>query len=51
MAYFSNKYGVIKEDGDLEWETPDFVKDFFSFIVGQPPVEQPKTRKTNILNK
>lgn len=51
MAYFSNRYGIIKEEYDLKWETPNFVKDFFSFIVGQPPIEQPKPRKTNILSK
>lgn len=51
MAYFSNEYGIIKEYGDCQWQKPEFVKDFFSFIVGQPPIGQPKTRKNSKLNK
>lgn len=31
------------------WQTPNFVKDFYSFIIGQPPIESPKPRKINLL--
>jgi hypothetical protein len=49
MAYFDPKHGIVGKPE--QWETPYFVKDFFSFIVGQPQVQQPKPRKTNILSK
>jgi hypothetical protein len=49
MSIFDAKHGIVGKPE--QWETPHFVKDFFSFIVGQPQVQQPKPRKTNILSK
>jgi hypothetical protein len=44
MAYFSDKYGIIKEEDDLKWETPNFVKNFFQFITN---IEEEKPYKSN----
>ena len=50
MAKLNYKTGLIEEeDGDLQWETPKFVKDFFGFIIGEPEIKLPEAKKVNLL--
>ena len=44
MAYFSDKHGIVLEEGDLKHETPNFVKNFFQFIT---KIEEEKPYKSN----
>lgn len=48
MAYFSDKYGIVLEEDDLKWETPNFVKNFFQIITKQEEIKQVKPTKTNL---
>lgn len=44
MSEFKNNQ-IVKEEGDLEWKTPNFAKNFFEFIMGKPQI---KPYKSNI---
>jgi hypothetical protein len=47
MAKFENNL-IILEDGDLEWETTNLSKNFWTWILGEPRIELSKGEKVNL---
>lgn len=39
----------LKIKKPVNWETPKFAKDIFSWILGEPEIKSPETKKVNLL--
>lgn len=50
MSYFDTKKGITLENDDLKWKSVFKNKnDFFEWVVGSKPIEQPKFKSKGIL--
>ena len=49
MSTFNGKVGIIGKPE--KWESPEFVKDFFSFIIGQPTIDKTLKRNQELIDE